>query len=378
MTIYKLILKMSCQLNFNLNNKQIPSQFINLYREKRFLDKINRNSYNFEYYSNYLKTMNSLIVKELTTLGHTEKEAGNKYKSLAYLKAAKNIGDLKEDVKSGEEAKKLPGIGDSIAKKIDEIIQTKKLQRNLDDNKDEKRQALKFLTSVHGIGDVRALELYMEYNITNSEELKNCEEVLNSQQIIGMKYYEELKLKIPRSEMEQIISVLTAYRDIIDKDIILTACGSYRRGKMESGDIDILLTRKDWKTGEERPKSMDKFIQKLVKIKFLTDELGYGEKKYMGVCCLTRKLLGIEKGTFIHRRIDIRFIPYDSYYFGLLYFTGSGEFNVRMRQHALDKGYTLNEYRICKVKKQQEQVKIESEKDIFTAIGMEYVSPKNR
>jgi len=47
-----------------------------------------------------------------------------------------------------------------------------------------------------------------------------------------------------------------------------------------------------------------------------------------------------------HRRIDIRLIPIDQYYFGTLYFTGSDMFNRQMRQHALDKGYTLNEYSI--------------------------------
>lgn len=45
-----------------------------------------------------------------------------------------------------------------------------------------------------------------------------------------------------------------------------------------------------------------------------------------------------------HRRIDIRLIPFDQYYFGILYFTGSDQFNRQMRSHALEKGFTLNEY----------------------------------
>ena len=42
-----------------------------------------------------------------------------------------------------------------------------------------------------------------------------------------------------------------------------------------------------------------------------------------------------------------RLIPHDQYYCALLYFTGSDNFNRQMRGHALDKGFTLNEYRLC-------------------------------
>ena len=45
-----------------------------------------------------------------------------------------------------------------------------------------------------------------------------------------------------------------------------------------------------------------------------------------------------------HRRIDIRLVPIDQYYFGTLYFTGSDMFNKQMRAHALEQGFTLNEY----------------------------------
>jgi DNA polymerase beta len=323
--------------------------------------------------------MNSLIIKELTTLGQTEKEAGNKFKSAAYFKAVKAIKELKEDLTSGTEAQQLPGIGKSIGAKIEEIITTKKLQRNIDESKDEKKTAIKFLQSIHGIGPVKAKELYAKYHITNLTELKKHKDVLDEQQLIGLKYHKEFKQKIPREEMRQIIALLEYCRDKVDEELIITVCGSYRRGKAESGDIDVLVTRRDWKSGE-RPDSMGMYIKLLKKCKLLTDELAYGEKKLMGVCCLSDELLGLDESgvEYIHRRIDIRFIPYEGYYAGILYFTGSGEFNVRMRQKALDQGYTLNEYRICKLSEPDVTIRIRSEKEIFEVIGMEYVSPKNR
>ena len=52
-----------------------------------------------------------------------------------------------------------------------------------------------------------------------------------------------------------------------------------------------------------------------------------------------------------YRRLDIRLLPYDQYYCGILYFTGSDQFNKAMRAHALDQGFTLNEYNLRPIDK---------------------------
>ena len=314
--------------------------------------------------------MNAVIAAQLTILGRTEKENGNGFKSSAYFKAAKAISALTTQVVSGKEAQKLPGIGASIAKKVQEILDTRQLQRNVDDSKDEKRAAISFLTSVHGIGPVRAAELYGELKITCMKELASHQDVLNNQQIIGIKHYKDFKMKIPRAEMDLLVNILETHRDKVDKDLIITPCGSYRREKPESGDIDVLITTSNWKTGEDRPASMDEYIKRLVKYNFLSDELAYGERKYMGVCCL-------KPSETPHRRIDIRFIPFDSYFCGILYFTGSDVFNIRFRQNALDLGYTLNEYALTSLAT-GEQEDITCEEDVFDALSMRYVLPKNR
>ena len=95
------------------------------------------------------------------------------------------------------------------------------------------------------------------------------------------------------------------------------------------------------------------------------------KKKYMGI-------LGKPQGGFHH--IDIREIPFESYYFALLYFTGSGAFNQRMRAYSKSKGYLLNEYGLYSLDRLDEKrVKgIESERDIFEAIGYKYLEPKDR
>ena len=64
----------------------------------------------------------------------------------------------------------------------------------------------------------------------------------------------------------------------------------------------------------------------------------------------------------------------------MLYFTGSGEFNLNMRAFAKKKGYTINEYGIYKLVngKKGDKVDIQSEEDIFKILDLEYVEPHNR
>ena len=75
------------------------------------------------------------------------------------------------------------------------------------------------------------------------------------------------------------------------------------------------------------------------------------------------------------RRIDIRFVPFQSYYSALLYFTGSFQLNREMRQVAKKLGYKLNEYGLYKNKK---LIKVNSEKDIFDKLKLKYQEPKYR
>ena len=75
------------------------------------------------------------------------------------------------------------------------------------------------------------------------------------------------------------------------------------------------------------------------------------------------------------RRIDIIFVPFESYYSALLYFTGSYQLNRDMRQEAKKMGYKLNEYGLYKNKK---LIRVNSEKEIFDKLKLEYKEPKYR
>lgn len=112
---------------------------------------------------------------------------------------------------------------------------------------------------------------------------------------------------------------------------------------------------------------------------FITDTLSKGDTKFMGVCQLPQD--EEEEEEHSHRRIDIRLIPKDQYYCGVLYFTGSDIFNKNMRTHALEKGFTLNEYTIRPLGvtgMAGEPLPVDSEKDIFDYIQWKYREPKDR
>src|SRR5690606_24070966 len=130
---------------------------------------------------------------------------------------------------------------------------------------------------------------------------------------------------IIRSEMD-IINFQLANR-FNKHSIVWTIAGSYRRGEPQSGDIDILI---------ESSSVIDmNFILNLIE-DILPATLASGPTKFMGILRLSDKFLG--------HRVDIRLIDPESYPYALMYFTGSQQFNILMRNHAIQLGYTLNEY----------------------------------
>jgi DNA polymerase beta len=88
----------------------------------------------------------------------------------------------------------------------------------------------------------------------------------------------------------------------------------------------------------------------------------------MGICKLVKN--------YPLRRIDIRYMPYESFYSAILYFTGAKDFNRKMRYIADSMGYTLNEYGLFD--ENGKPFIVTSEKDIFNILGMEYLTPDKR
>jgi len=324
---------------------------------------------------------NADFCSALIELANWEKNVNrNHHKHNAYRKAAQALAGLDFRIKTGEEAKKLPGVGAKIALKIDEIIETGKLEKLDKIRKDDSSVAINLLTRVAGIGPAKARELY-DAGIATIEDLENNADKLTSGQKIGLKYFEEFEKRIPRHEIKEIEKRIRSVVKGLDEQYIMTVCGSYRRGAVSSGDMDILLTHPSFVEGEvgvgEKHKKDGRLLHRVVTAleeeKVITDTISHGDTKFMGVCKKNDESLA--------RRLDIRLLPHDQYYCGVLYFTGSDMFNKSMRAWALEQGFTLNEYNLRPTEggiTRLEPLPISSERDIFDYLDFKYKSPKQR
>ncbi len=193
-------------------------------------------------------------------------------------------------------------------------------------------------------------------------KLEKNKDLLNDKQQIGLKYYDDLLEKIPYKECKKHDTFIKKYL----KDVDFSMVGSFRRKKDLIGDIDILIKyNPDF--------NLKKFIDILISKKYIIEVLAIGKNKFMGICKLADDLPA--------RRIDILICNIDNYYFALLYFTGSYNFNIYMRNIAISKGYSLSEYGLKDIKTKQlinTNDIINSEEDIFNFLEIEYIVPEKR
>ena len=195
--------------------------------------------------------------------------------------------------------------------------------------------------------------------------------------LIGLKYFHDITQKIPRDEIQVAEIILKRVAEHMSKDLQVILCGSYRREREKSGDIDCCImhpgikTQEDIKTNEYN--ILANFVEMLINVGFIIDQLDMGLQKFMGLCMIKQN----NKKSNIARRLDIRFMPYESYGSALLYFTGSSNFNTDIRKIALSKGYSLSEFGF---KKKSDNILIPcaTEEDVFKFLDLKYKTPKER
>jgi len=303
----------------------------------------------------------------------------NQYRLKSVSLSLKMIEKYNKDTISNNDLKdiiKIKGIGEGTIRRIKEIIETGKLSEvKITEDDKQYLKMIEELEDVYGIGRKTAYNLFKEYKIKSIRELidkVNKKEIAVSENIIkGLKYVNNLDVKIPRSEIAEIHEYLLDLMFKIDINLFGTICGSYRRLKDTSGDVDFIIIHQDYKTNEDKLKInyLDVVIKKLIEDKFIIDSLTRTDvrTKYMGI---------FKWKNSMPRRIDIRIFPLESYYSAILYFTGSKDFNRQMRLNAISYDYTLNEYGLYDENKKM--FKVNSEKEIFDILGIEYITPDKR
>ncbi|CAK9013536.1 unnamed protein product [Durusdinium trenchii] len=239
----------------------------------------------------------------------------DRFRSQAYAKAAQALRALAEPIDSGAQAKAIKGIGAGMANRIDVILKTGELKELEELKLDSDVVALRELRSVHGIGAVSAAKL-VERGIRSLAQLRDAVEKnqvhLDSAQALGLRHCEEFSKRIPQAEMKEHHKLLEQCCLKGHPDLLLTVCGSYRRGRPDCGDIDVLISHPDYTTAKKEANAGGKllhgFVSTLKKAGYVTGDLAFGQTKFMGVCRLSRGHL--------HRRLDIRCMPEDQYHFG--------------------------------------------------------------
>jgi DNA ligase (NAD+) len=308
------------------------------------------------------KKFNEEFIDILDKLSNIMLKQGEPFRARAYQKAQETIMSYPEDITNPSQLKGLPGIGETIMEKLNEYVQTGTLavlER-------EKTNPINILTDVYGIGPKKAKEL-VDNGIKTIEELRaRQDELLNDIQKVGLKYYEQILERIPRSEIEEYKQIFNSVfsRDPKSKYEIV---GSYRRGAQSSGDIDVIITSNSASVYKN-------FIDELIKQKVIIHVLSRGLSKTLVIAKLP--------GNNVARRVDFLYSPPEEFPFAILYFTGSKAFNTVMRQKAVDQGYTLNEHGLSlmenKVKGQKVEQPFENEQAIFDFLKLEYKTPVER
>nr|GME13616.1 DNA polymerase lambda isoform X1 [Ipomoea batatas] len=308
---------------------------------------------------------------------------GDDWRSFSYYKSIPVIEKLPYKIESADQVKHLPGIGKSMQEHILEIVNTGKLSKLEHFEKDEKVRTISLFGEVWGIGPATALKLYEKGHRT-LDDLKNEESLTNSQKI-GLKYFQDIKTRIPRHEVEEMERHLQKAGEEILPGVIILCGGSYRRGKASCGDMDIVITHPDRKS---HVGFLPKYVKHLKEIKFLREDLVFsihseegtdsGVDTYFGLCTYP--------GRELRHRIDFKVYPRDIYAFGLIAWTGNDVLNRRLRLLAESKGFRLDDTGLFPAFQSSHgkrgmkgaSLKFDTEKEVFDFLGFPCLEPHER
>jgi DNA polymerase (family 10) len=290
------------------------------------------------------------------------------FKTRAYRMAAQAIEALDEDIErlvNQKTLESIPGIGEALAKKITELIQTGKLEY-LERLKKEVPTGLIDLLGIPGLGPKKVAALYKNLGITNTQELR---EAANKGELRTLEGFGEITERNIlrgiqlREKTSGRVLLNVAYEDGTRYLTYLKRCkqiekiniaGSLRRMKETIGDLDILISSKNPET------VMEYFVL------------------YPEVAQVLAK--GTTKSSVLLKdnlQVDLRVVEEKSYGAALQYFTGSKDHNVTLRGFAIRNGYKLNEYGLFD-KTTEKYVAGKTEEEIYKKIGFPYIEPELR
>ncbi|KKU14970.1 MAG: PHP domain protein [Parcubacteria group bacterium GW2011_GWB1_45_9] len=291
------------------------------------------------------------------------------FKPRAYEKAAEAIDGLQESVsetykKSGVKAvEEISGVGLSIAEKIEELLKTGHL-KYYEELKKKTPVDLSTLTRVEGLGPKNIKKLYQKLGIKTLVDLEKAAKTGRIRNLEGFGEKSEEKILkgiefLKKSGGRFVLGFATdSVREIeerlgkLPQVKKLNIAGSARRKKETIGDVDILVI------SDKSKQVMDSFVS----MPEVARVFAHGE---------TKSVVRLKNGM----EVDLRVVPTESYGAALMYFTGSKDHNIAIREMAIKKGWKLNEYGLFKGKK---LIAGRTEEEVYKKFGMDYIEPELR
>ncbi len=317
----------------------------------------------------------SAVVKALRDMGLLKQIKGeNSFKTRAYDIAAERIAGLADDIGELVAAKKLtdlPGIGDSMAAKITELVTTGKIAA-LEELRAEFPPGILELLQVPDLGPKKAKMLHDELGVGSIDAL---EAACKAQHVRGLKGFgqkteEKLLAAVEvarraksagaRKRLSQVLpKALTLLEALKQAPGVVRASlgGSVRRMRETVADVDMIVS-----SANPTP-----IFDALTKMPNVAQVIGQGESK------ASVRLFDADGDL----QVDLRVLPDEDFATALHHFTGSKAHHIRLRSMAIEKGLKISEWGVHKVPS-DEKLKITTEEDIYALLGMQFVPPELR
>jgi len=297
-----------------------------------------------------------------------EIEGENPFRVRAYRNAARTISSLSprlsDLVARDSDLTELPGIGDDLAGKIRELVTRGRLPL-LDDVARRVPPELSDLMRVRGLGPKGVKALYDHFHMRSLRELERIAEAGQVRALAGFGAKKEAalldgirqlrrggerrtRLADAEPEAERLKAWLAAGAGVQRVEI----AGSYRRRRETVGDLDIVVSCSDGAAAMDR----------LAEQEDVAHVASRGE---------TRSTVILGSGL----QVDVRAVTAESFGAALLYFTGSKEHNVELRQRAIDRHWKLNEYGLFDGER---PLVGREEADIYARLGLDWIPPELR
>lgn len=291
------------------------------------------------------------------------------FRPFAYRRAADFLESSKTSVRELYDKEKikglvaLPGIGENIAKKIEEYLKTGEIKYY---NRLKKKTPIDIrgLIAIEGVGPKTVKKLYKELNVKTIEDLERVAkegkvaqldgfgEKSQKSIIEGIEFLKKTKGRVSLGEALPIADEIISFLSKMDQVLKVDGAGSLRRMKETIGDIDILVA------SDDPQKVMDRFVSM------------NGVEKVWGVG-QTKASIRMREGF----NVDLRVVSPDSYGSALQHFTGSKDHNIRLRRFAIEKGMKVNEYGVFKGDK---RIAGQDEPSVYKSLKMDYIPPEMR